>query len=731
MQSLALQMHENAYCKIVMDQAHSSAREYRADIDGLRAFAVLSVFIFHLKPDFLPGGFLGVDVFFVISGYLITGIILRKQYLRTFSFTHFYARRIKRIFPALFVVLIISGFIGTFLLVPETYVNFMKSGRYASAQLSNFFFADHVGYFEEGFSGQPLLHTWSLGVEEQFYLFWPLLIFICFRFFRKSYHTDGGCHSSGLSSSLRPDRSGAEHTQQNINRQIAVVFLICSLISFSACYILVKKDYNLAFYMFYSRAIEFCIGGFIALKVAPVPRTKATNSLLGLTGLLLLCYSVIFISEDYLGRSFLPFAVIIPCAGTALIIHAHSKEGIINRMLATKVPAAIGRISYSLYLYHWPVIIFWKLFSNTNELGIADSLLIIIVSFGCATLSYLLVEQPARNAGFRDQRVLIAALLLIVVFSSSFRILEDFETAPWRITRYGNEQEIVPQEYDPQCQLTLRNGLQVFTCQQTSKPTPPVIALVGDSHSPHFLYATTAWARKNGYNVKYLGTSGCPMLLGDVHIQSTINDQHEQNCEAALPLFRTEVVEDPSVKLVLIAQRFDLFYDGKGYLNTTRAVIFKDGKGRVMRDHTGYYEDQLSSTVEEIKKAGKKVVILKQVPLMASEEACDWQPRLKKWFSQERVCQYDTKFIDKWQRPSIDFIDSFTKSHQVDVFDPFPYFDGPLQNGINIYRDQDHLNEFGFQFLVPYFAQAMDEIMNKKRATLLPFLSKNDHPFQR
>ena len=143
---------------------------------------MLSVFLFHLGPDFLPGGFLGVDVFFVISGYLITGIIVRESLLGTFSFSHFYARRVKRIFPALFVVLLLATLIATFLLTPETYVNYMKSGRYAAAQLSNLFFMQNVDYFEEGFSGQPLLHTWSLGVEEQFYLVWPLIIYLCFRY---------------------------------------------------------------------------------------------------------------------------------------------------------------------------------------------------------------------------------------------------------------------------------------------------------------------------------------------------------------------------------------------------------------------------------------------------------------------------------------------------------------------------------------------------------------------
>ena len=138
-----------------MHLSRSLGSEYRADIDGVRALAVLSVFLFHLQPDLLPGGFLGVDVFFVISGYLITGIILRQHHQQTFSFLHFYARRIKRIFPALFVVLVLSAIVAIFLLQPETYTNFMKSAHYAAVQLSNFFFSRKVDYFSEGFSRQP------------------------------------------------------------------------------------------------------------------------------------------------------------------------------------------------------------------------------------------------------------------------------------------------------------------------------------------------------------------------------------------------------------------------------------------------------------------------------------------------------------------------------------------------------------------------------------------------
>jgi peptidoglycan/LPS O-acetylase OafA/YrhL len=697
---------------------------YRPDIDGIRALAVLSVFIFHLHPNLLPGGFLGVDIFFVISGFLITGIIVRENNLKTFSFTHFYARRIKRIFPPLFVVLLLSGFFATFLLTPETYVNFMKSARYASGQLANIFFAREVDYFSESFSGQPLLHTWSLGVEEQFYLFWPLLIFGCYRLLNTSKtavsdNTPSYIHdctqTTGSCRTLCSDENGGTSF---IAIKIAGAFLLICLVSFGLCYFLAQTNQNLAFYMFYSRAFEFCIGGFIALKILPNPVSPWSNGLIGAMGLLLLCYSLYFIEEEHLGRSFLQFSIILPCAGTALIIHANWQKGIINKILATQLPTSIGKISYSLYLYHWPVIAFWKSYIHTNELRSVDSFGIILVTFFLSILSYFLIEKPTRKSILPDYRTLVFAFIAIFVFSFIFKDMEKYEIATWRITPYLNTKTTAIKSYDPGCTETIKSGLIYYKCQSIKKTAKPVIALVGDSHSPHYLRSVTTWAKNHGYNVKYLGVAGCPMLLGDVHIKSTIAE-HERQCDIAQSLLETQIVGDPNVELILMAQRFDLFYDGKGAFNTTRKITFKDSTEKVVEDHTSYYDDRLSFTVNAIRKAGKDLIFLKQVPIFSSIQTCNWKPLLEKLSNQERSCSFDRGFIKKWQQPSIDFIDRFAAVNQVDVFDPMPYFSSPLVDGLNIYRDKDHINEHGSLFLVPFFEKDMNAIMARKKTSSL------------
>lgn len=697
-----------------MQTSKPARQRYRKDVDGLRAIAVLSVFLYHLQPELLPGGFLGVDVFFVISGYLITGIIVREHHLQCFSFLHFYARRIKRIFPALFVVLALSVCVALLLMPPETYINFMKSGRYAAAQLSNFFFSQKVDYFSEGFSAQPLLHTWSLGVEEQFYLLWPLLIYICFRFFQNQKnsqisHTweDIISEHSPVSARNLQDTTGV----LRVNHRIGAIFFLLVLTSFWICYHLTTTSYSLAFYMFYTRAFEFCIGGGLALHILPALKSERAHRAAGVVGLILLGYSFLFIGEEYSGRSFLQFGVLVPCIGSGLIIHCHGSKSVANRLISKRFPVFVGKISYSLYLYHWPVIIFWKLFSGNRNLGGPESFVLILVSFLLATLSYFFIEQPARKSPWPHWKTIVSAAMVILFFAFSFKILENFGESGWRTTRYQQESLEETHLQVIGCLKTNKNGVKFFQCQDSDTEYTPVIALLGDSHAPHYLQSATSWAKKNGYNVKYSAVPGCPMVLGDVSIHQTIFDEkYTEVCEHTLSMLRQNIVEDPRVEIVMIAQRYDLFYDGKGYLNNIRTITFEDDDGRVVEDHTAYYKERLSETVEVMKNAGKKVVILKQVPLNIGTDSCE-QPLLFKLLNQEKICEYDYELISKWQQPSIDFVNNFCHDHQLPVFDPLAVMDKPHLNGTNLYHDSDHLNAQGAYYLVQFFEQYMDKIM--------------------
>ncbi|MFT5731336.1 MAG: peptidoglycan/LPS O-acetylase OafA/YrhL [Desulforhopalus sp.] len=696
-----------------MHYLNTSRDRYRADIDGIRSLAVLAVFFFHLQPNLLPGGFLGVDVFFVISGYLISGILLRENFAVSFSFTHFYARRVKRIFPALFVVLFLSAVVATFLLTPDTYTNFMRSAQYASGQLANFFFSRDVGYFSEGFSEQPLLHTWSLGVEEQFYLFWPLLIYSCFKVFsqQKGLRSNQDKTEQEMSNCSVGKESNI-FAQSELRKKIGAVMLVISLLSFLACFFLAETNYNLAFYMFYTRALEFCVGALIALRILPEAKSKPLAGLLGIIGVVLLCYSFIFVKEEYLGVSFLRFGVLLPCLGTALIIHADPQRGFANMVLGTRFPVYIGKISYSLYLYHWPVIIFWKLYSNVDEISLLSSFTIILISLALSTLSYLFVEQPVRKTTLSDRTVLGIGASFILVFSVLFGILEKHDTASWRIRSYAENQQKSIEHYTSGCRKEFKNGILYFNCTDPDGVVPPVVALVGDSHSPHFLDGILAWAEKNGYDVAYQALAACPIMLGDIRFGSVFGAKQAAQCSESVSRFKRHIVDDPRVKIVLIAHRFDLFHTGLSFANKTKPLIyFLDENGLKIKDHTAYYRSQLKGTVEAIRREGKLPVIMKQIPLFDGVKDCDWEPLIKRLLHKERSCEFDKPFIARWQQPSIDFIDDFVAVHNVPALDPMPFFSSPRHRGRNLYRDRDHLNEYGEEFMVPGVVDAMESIV--------------------
>ena len=692
-----------------MIQEYQKKRVYRPDIDGLRSIAVLSVVLFHLQPLLLPGGFLGVDVFFVISGYLITSIIVSEHHQRRFSFSNFYTRRLKRIFPALFVVLALSGIVALTMLTPETYVNFTQSGRYAAAQLSNFFFSQTVDYFDEGFSNQPLLHTWSLGVEEQFYLFWPLLIYALFRWLQPK--------KEQLKSKGRHENADA----QQVNIRIAIGFLLLGAISFLLCYRLAGSDYNRAFYMFYTRAFEFTIGGVLALNVIPRLTSEKWNAAVGITGLLLLGYSFLFIEEIFFGASFLKLGVLIPCIGSGMLIFAGSTNSPANRLLARPLPVYIGKISYSLYLYHWPVIIFWKFFRNTHTLGGAESVVLFVISFVLAVLSYHFIEQPVRQSALPEKKTIVSAMIVIICFAGGFKILESFSQSEWRVISHQEELTSINFQKEVDCRKTKEAGVTLFQCQSLPPEQVPLISLIGDSHAPHYLPAVLTWAKKNGYNVKYAAVAGCPMVLGEISLhQTAFDEQYTTRCQRTLANLRSSIVDDPAVELILISQRFDLFYDGIGYLNTSRLVTFKEADGKIVDDHISYYRDRMEETIKEIDDAGKHVVFIKQVPVNNNLDVCNWQPLLYKLIGVEKTCEFDQTFIAEWQQPSIDFVDELCQEHELYSFDPVSYLDEPRKNGKNLYKDKDHLNLYGARYLVPFFDKDMDRIIQAVREAAPP-----------
>ncbi len=334
--------------------------KYRSDIDGMRCFAVVSVILFHLNEKIVPGGFTGVDIFFVISGFLITRIIVDGLHSGDFLMSRFYARRVRRIFPALFTVFLFCILLAVVALEPEAYDQFFDELPYAVFQASNFLFVQQVGYFEAANETSPLLHTWSLGVEEQFYLIWPLLLMVVFRFWKN---------------------------------KIGHILLALAVLSFGYSQYLCFTSSKVAFYMLHSRAWELALGGLLVVANIPEVKSKTLNNILAAIGLALVLAGFTIIDSATL---FPGVYALLPVLGTVLILYSgQSANSFLFKILSWRLFVAIGVISYSLYLWHWPLIVFVKTITGA-EITFAVGCGIFFASLLMATLSYYVVERPLR-----------------------------------------------------------------------------------------------------------------------------------------------------------------------------------------------------------------------------------------------------------------------------------------------------------------------------------------------
>ena len=354
---------------------------YRPDIDGLRAVAVLSVVLFHADVAFLEGGFLGVDVFFVISGFLITHLIRDAVTENRFSFAEFYLRRARRLFPALFVTLALTFAVATWLFMPFHLERLGAALVSSLVWVSNIYFYSEAGYFDADAAVKPLLHTWSLSVEEQFYLLWPALV-VAVVALRRHW--------------IAP-----------------LVILAVGLASTALAEYWLNTNPSAAFFLAPARVAEFAVGALLVWVMPLQPaRSWQREALLaiGLTGVVA---SIWWFDE----HSRLPgWLALVPCLATALVIHAGQAPRL-GRVLDNAAMVYVGRISYSLYLVHWPVVVFYKY--QYGALGGLDKLLVIGIAFVLADALHRFVETPLRKSGSGgDRRFLIGAFAAVVLLAT-------------------------------------------------------------------------------------------------------------------------------------------------------------------------------------------------------------------------------------------------------------------------------------------------------------------------
>lgn len=479
-----------------------SSHRYRPDIDGLRAIAVLSVVIYHIHAAWVPGGYTGVDIFFVISGYLITRNIWGEMTGGGFSFANFYVRRIRRIAPAFLVMTIISTIAGSLLLLPGDLLDLAQSALWGGAfSLSNVYFWRYLdaSYFAESSDQVPLLHTWSLGVEEQFYLIWPALLLSATFFARR-----------------RP-----------VALFIALVLGVSSFICAELTNVTAQK---FSYYMLPARGGELMIGALLALlsgfNTIQIQRKwiASLSEATALTGFVLVAYALFGLSD---ASRFPGVNALFPSLGATFLILAGGMGARLSRSLLSLRPMVfVGLISYSLYLWHWPVLAFLRYFYGEVEGGRIVAALGVMVAL--AVLSYQYIELPARN--WRIRRSKQVALLYVL---PSFALCL-IAAVIWRSGGLKNiieasgaysdglakvERYTAPAYKFPyNCQLSAYDAkiLNNPRCilPNASGQGEPGILLWGDSEAAHYIGVIGTVAEHEGFRFRNATLSSCPPIFG-------------------------------------------------------------------------------------------------------------------------------------------------------------------------------------------------------------------------
>ena len=381
---------------------------YRPEIDGLRAIAVVSVILYHaqifipnipivsklLNNLFFKGGFIGVDIFFVISGYLITSIILKELIITgNFSFKYFYERRIRRILPGLLFFILLSFPLAWFVLLPSSFVDLAKAAIFSIGFTSNFYFYfTGFDYFTAESNTNPLLHTWALSLEEQYYIFFPVLIMISFKFFKK---------------------------------YLLQILIICLLISLGISEFSSRNYPEANFYLLHTRIWELIAGSLLAyleINRGYRSKNKLFNQILPFIGIILIVHSILFFDKTHEHPSLITLS---PIIGACLLIWFTNKNEIITKILSTKLFVGIGLISYSLYLFYLFLFTFVRL-GDFVEGYLFKKILIIIIIFVISIFSYFFIEKPARNKNIQFKSIITFILLAIVLsLSVSFFVLKN------------------------------------------------------------------------------------------------------------------------------------------------------------------------------------------------------------------------------------------------------------------------------------------------------------------
>ncbi|MGE7957145.1 acyltransferase family protein [Pseudomonas sp. NPDC089530] len=583
----------------------------RDDIQGLRALAVLAVIVFHVNHNWLPGGFIGVDVFFVISGYLITRIVLEKKAQGTFSFMSFYASRVRRIAPAYIFLLAMIAAIMAVLLIPRDFDSFYESLKSAAYFNSNSYFNKSNDYFAPASHELPLLHTWSLAVEMQFYLFLPALIV------------------------LTPTRF--------IKFMIAAI--AAALLIYSE-FLLFKGEKQSVYFSLLARVPEFLVGSLLAATKVD-KGAGGFNSLKAWVGVALIAFSFLFISEASAFPGVLSLA---PSIGTALLISA--RGSMINRWLASRIMILVGGMSYSLYLWHWPILAGLRYYLEVYELPLGALAIFAILTLAMSFCSYYCIESPLRHSAGRKgslKRVALFAVAVTTVLAA--KAVNPVMVTPLAVelTRYAAPETICHSQIVGEC---IRGD------HQASKE----ILLLGDSHAAQLNYFADVVGESLHARIRVITASNCVPIEG--FDKERIPEYSRVDC-ANQTLAVRKYLE--SADAILLAGMWQYHSSSEQFMIA------------------------LEKFVSEVSSRDQPLIVLAQIPMLTSN--------VQRMHRFNELGGSRVAHIEKTWAPSNLRVKTLVSRYpNVAFFDPTSlalFATPPIADGRLIYHDNHHLNEVG------------------------------------
>ena len=644
------------------------AQNYRPDIDGLRAFAVIFVLLYHAFPNFTPGGFIGVEVFFVISGYLISTNIYIGLKNKSFSFLDFYSRRIRRIFPALIVVLITVYFIGWLCLLPKEFELLGKHILASTVFISNFSFWNEAGYFDVNSSFKPLLHLWSLGIEEQFYIFWPLFLYLAYK--------------------------------AKLNLLVIALIILALSFFWNIFETTINHNHVADFYSPQTRIWELIIGAVLAYREQFTNsvnhfflflKTKKYKNIISIIGAILVIYSVLGFSKNIY---FPGWFVTIPVVGTVLLLYAGQNTLINRSILSYRLFVGIGLISFPLYLWHWPLLSFMHIYyGESPHWGVRLSCLALSILLSMAT--YQWIEKPFRF-GINKKIKTIALIFLIVLIGFIGWLTEKRQGLPFRAVAKLNIEasDFFLSNPEEKCNLPMQFNSISSLCRRYQTINPSMTIFVwGDSTALAWSPVLRQLAYTQNIDLTIVAQPSCPPILEARKTEFPYAESRKYCSDGSNQKLIIEIAKLINPNIIILLGNWNSYSP----LANREFITDLPNEGASRESTDRVFKNKLPTTLVKLSEIGKTIVFsswpaLQKDPSYEINRLPFLEIKAKKTYVDKDIYNKESSFINE--------ILSKVKNSSIYIYDPaenicdskncYANYKGTL-----IYADRYHLTPRG------------------------------------